>query len=129
MNSSAIIIFIVVLTVGIFALRWANRVGQNQKEKYENEASNRISRSLAKLGGDPSEYSFYTCNIKTGIWHKTSMQEMKNAIIKSCTISSPDSYDYSPARYSFKSVPSEKKVYYVVGIEKYDFKNIPAKNT
>jgi hypothetical protein len=125
MNTLEIILFIAVLTAGIYLFIKGRRYGKTRKAYFENKAFEEVSRLLA--GINPGQYQFY--RLKKTLLGKddcrySTLEEMQDAIVEDSKKITTTGHIHAEARFSIRIDNDKKHIHYFVGANNYDFNKV-----
>jgi len=126
MNIIELILFISVVIVGIALLRWAHILGIEHKTFYENDATKRIELDLRRIHNEIHKYAIYRYSkspLFQHSWGKSHYDDIKKEILHNCTKYSGRGVWYAEASYSLGIDDAAKTIYYVIGVNDFDFSN------
>ena len=125
MNNYENILFVFILAFGLYLFFKARRYGRSQKNHFETEAFKRLDRNLAKLDGGQQAYKIYTReNASDSAWRQVDLAVMRQDILNDCTRSLPDGDMYRKARFTLRHKPESRSLFYIIGVNKYDFSKV-----
>lgn len=116
MSFTDYIIFSIVLISGIYLFRRARSLAFTQRSRLESKAIERLNRYFSQLDSDIREYTVYTKPVNTSDdWKQVSLETMKSDVLKDCEVRKADTFYFQKARFSVRSDPEKKELYYVAG--------------